>query len=62
MLALHAEHKQRTGHDAFTRNFTHVAACDVCLFLDAEKRDMDKSEAAYYESLAQQEEPLTSVS
>lgn len=48
MLAIHAEHKARTGHDAFNRTTLQVTSCDVCLFLDAEKRDQDKAEEQSY--------------
>jgi len=51
-LALCAEHKQRTRHDIFTQgplDTTHIT-CEVCLFLSAEKRDIDKAEAEYYQN------------
>ena len=47
-LALLAEHKQRTGHDPLNTNSLSYLRCDVCLYLNAEKRDLDKAEEQYY--------------
>jgi hypothetical protein len=43
-FALAAEHKQRTGHDIFRQFSMTYMSCDVCLYLDAEKRRMEESE------------------
>ena len=51
-LAIHAEHKARTGHDVFAQGplRTLPLRCDVCLHLDAVKRAMEQAEAEYYAS------------
>lgn len=45
LLAIHAEHKQRTGHDVFNEPplSTKAICCDVCLYLKAEKQALDKA-------------------
>ena len=48
LLAIYYEHKQRTGHDVFTKNNQYLH-CDVCLYIDAEKRKLDKAEKEYFE-------------
>lgn len=50
LLAIHAEHKARTGHDIITRP-NKFSNCDVCTFLWAESRDQEKIKAEYYKSL-----------
>lgn len=47
-LALVEEHKQRTGHDPLETDSLLYLRCNVCLYLGAEKRDLDKAEADYY--------------
>lgn len=37
LLAVHAEHRQRTGHDVFTFD---VLQCDVCAYLNAAKESL----------------------
>ena len=50
-MAIYEEHKQRTRHDLFTARPYSICNCNVCLYLDAYKREMDKEEqAAYLES------------
>ena len=39
LLALNAEHKQRTGHDAL--EFVPDHFCEVCAYLRAEKEALD---------------------
>jgi len=53
LLAIHAEHKARTGHDVFTEPPLSIRAinCDVCAAIKAEKREMEEAEKRYYESL-----------
>ena len=50
LLAPAAEHKQRTGHDIWTANrfSTLHLTCDVCLFLNAEKRVMDEDREEHF--------------
>ena len=53
LLAIHAEHNQRTGHDIFKQDSLSTLAmhCDVCLYMQAEKRDIDEAEKRYYAEL-----------
>ena len=46
-LAIYNEHKQRTRHDVYAQGrwSTLAIACDVCLYLDAEKQQLEKAEA-----------------
>ncbi len=48
LLAIYYEHKARTGHDAFQPSIRH---CDVCMFLNAEKRAMENAEAEHFAKL-----------
>ena len=56
-FAVHAEHKQRTGHDVFKRSrfSTLPIECDVCLYLKAEKQALDKAEQKYYDEIRTKE-------
>ena len=49
--AIYNEHLQRTGHDIFKIDrFNPVwMYCNVCLYLDAEKRIHEQVEREYYE-------------
>lgn len=53
LLAIHAEHKQRTGHDIF-RTSARLIGCDVCLFIGAEKRRLDDAEREYFANIERQ--------
>jgi hypothetical protein len=52
LLAIYYEHKARTGHDPFQPSLRN---CDVCLMLNAEKRDMDKAEARHFAEIMEAE-------
>lgn len=53
-FALAEEHRERTGHDInrrwLDRSHSEIA-CNVCMWLRAEKNEMDKAEKEYYEQL-----------
>lgn len=53
LLAIHAEHKQRTGHDVFTagNHSTLHIRCDVCLFIGAARREEEEAEQRYNDAL-----------
>lgn len=50
-MAVYYEHKARTGHDIFKRNSFSFIGCNVCLYLDAEKRKYEKAKKEYYEEM-----------
>lgn len=59
LLALHAEHKQRTGHDCTKpspHQQLHSIFCDVCLYLRVEFKAIEKAEADHYEQQAKEAE------
>lgn len=51
-MAIYEEHKARTHHDVYAQRplSTLATSCRVCLWLDAEKRDLEKAEREYYEN------------
>lgn len=51
-MAIYEEHKARTRHDVYTQGqySTLATTCNVCLWLDSEKRDLEKAEREYYEN------------
>lgn len=56
-FALAEEHRARTGHDIFKawlNRSRYEIACNVCMYLRAEKNEMDKAEKEYYEQLQQE--------
>ena len=53
-MAIYHEHKARTGHDIYKRKPLTYINCDVCLYLDAEKRVHDQAEARHYQDLEDQ--------
>lgn len=57
MLALAAEHKQRTGHDVWAQGPLAIepSFCDVCLHLHAEKRHQEEMERQHYEEMEREE-------
>lgn len=48
MLAIFEEHKQRTSHNVFENRYCWIYNCNVCMYLDACKREMDKEEEEAY--------------
>jgi hypothetical protein len=49
-MAIYEEHKQRTGHDIFKQRSFSNLHCNVCLYLNAEKRKAEEEEREYYEN------------
>ena len=47
LMAIFEEHKQRTSHNVFEGSLHLRINCNVCLYLDACKRELDKEEEAY---------------
>ena len=56
-LALHYEHKARTGHDS-TQAGRSFIRCDVCLHLNAFWREQEKAEADYYQNISKEADAL----
>lgn len=49
MLAIYYEHKERTGHDIFKAgNLYNKQLCNVCMFIHAENKDLEKQEEIDY--------------
>jgi len=53
LLAIHAEHKVRTGHDIFTEpsHSIRTVSCYACACLYAEQRVLDEAERLYFQEL-----------
>ena len=45
LMAIFHEHKARTGHDVFRvgRQISLRVNCDVCMYLDAERREIEET-------------------
>lgn len=43
-MAIYEEHKARTGHDIYTQDSVKSAFCNVCMWLNSEKVEMEKAE------------------
>ena len=52
-MAIYHEHMARTRHDVYKQGplSTIPITCNVCLYLNKLKRDFERVEANYYESL-----------
>jgi hypothetical protein len=58
-MACYYEHKDRTGHDIYNQRAGRVPTymnCNVCLYLDSEKRRYEELEAKHYAELQAEHE------